>query len=57
MRRSTTSNVVPSDSEFLARMDGMGSMVPVLVDAKVAGPGPCMEPSLGDGFLDLRTLL
>ena len=57
MRRSTTSNVVPSDSEFLARMDDMGSMVPVLVDAKVAGPGPCMEHSLGDGFLDLRTLL
>ena len=56
MRRSTTSNVVPSDSGSLARMDGIGLMVPVLVDAKVAGPGPCIEPSLGDGFLDLRTL-
>ena len=57
MRRSAISNVVPSDSESLARMDGMGSMVPVLVDAKVAGPSPCMEPRLEDGFLELRTLL
>ena len=38
-----------------ARRDGMGSVVPVLVDAKDAGPGPCMEPT--DGFLDLKTFL
>ena len=38
-----------------ASRDGMGSVVPVLVDANVAGPGPCMEPT--DGFLDLKTLL
>ena len=46
---------VPSDSESQAGIDGMGSMVPVLVDAEVTGPGSCMEPR--DGFLDLESLL
>ena len=38
-------------------MDGMRSVVPVpvLVDDKVAGPGPCMEPR--DGLLNLKNFL
>ena len=34
-------------------MDGMRSVVPVLVEVEAAGPGPCVEPR--DGFLDLKT--
>ena len=38
-------------------MDNMRSVVPVpvLVDDKVAGPGPCMEPR--DGLLNLKNFL
>ena len=38
-------------------MDCMRSVVPVpvLVDDKVAGPGPCMEPR--DGLLNLKSFL
>ena len=34
-------------------MDGMRSVVPVLVDVEAAGTGPCVEPR--DGFLNLKT--
>ena len=38
-----------------AGMDGTRTMVPVLIDVEVAGPGPYMEPR--DGFLDLKSFL
>ena len=33
-------------------MDGMRSVVPVLVDVEAAGPGPSIEPR--EGFLGLK---
>ena len=51
MLAATCVLAVPTESK--EGMDGMRSVVPVLVDVEVAGPGPCMEP--GDGFLGLKT--
>ena len=49
----TCALAVPSESK--EGMDGMRTVVPVLVDveAGASGPGPCREPR--DGFLDLKT--
>ena len=42
-------------SESEEGMNGMRSVMPLLVDVEAAVPGPCIEPR--DGFLDLKTFL
>ena len=52
---ATRALAAPPESESQAGIDGMGSVLPVLVDVEDAGPGPCIEPQYG--FLDLETFI